>query len=151
MIQNQKGLDLGVKQLISEVNDIIDKLAASQISTIDKSYGDVFTDLVYGMKVTGQLSILDNELNRLDEQLDLTTYSFNKFLDIQITLIKGSALTTFNQKFCFLVHDHIACAQNQPDVLVTLSGLTWTYHVEEVGAELATKFSCVPSKAGISK
>ena len=151
LIQNQKGLDLGVKQLISEVNDIIDKLAANQMSTLDKSYGDVFTDLVYGMKVTGQLSILDNELNRLDEQLDLTTYSFNKFLDIQITLIKGSALTTFNQKFCFLVHDHIACAQNQPDVQVTLSGLTWTYHVEEVGAELATKFSCVPSKAGISK
>ena len=151
LIQNQKGLDLGVKQLISEVNDIIDKLAANQMSTLDKSYGDVFTDLVYGMKVTGQLSILDNELNRLDEQLDLTTYSFNKFLDIQITLIKGSALTTFNQKFCFLVHDHITCAQNQPDVQVTLSGLTWTYHVEEVGAELATKFSCVPSKAGISK
>ena len=151
LIQNQKGLDLGVKELITEVNTIIDKLAKSQLSTLDASYGDVFTDLVYGIKVAGQISILDNEFNRLKEQVDLATYSLNKFLDIQITLMKGSALTTFNQKFCFLVHDHIACAQNQPDIQVTLSGITWTYHVEEVEAEVATKFSCVPAKAGISK
>ena len=147
LVQNQRNLNLGQRALIDEVNKIFE--AGSIINS--SNYGKILSDLVFGSKVIGSLHSLHSQFERAKQQISLATYTLNKFLNVQINLLKGSAASAFNQQFCFLYNEIIGCSQNQPNVIVSLSSITWKYHLEKVIVSKSTKFSCVPSKAGISK
>ena len=154
LLRNQRNLNLGQQKLIDAVN----KLVASEndpLSTLLPAKGVDFqvilSDLVFSNKLYGSFQENISQMQRVKEQLSLAIYSLNKFLNIQISLFKGSAGSAFNIKFCFMMESSVGCSQNQPEVSVDDRSITWKYNLEKVTVEKSTRFSCVPAKLGISK
>ena len=148
LIRNYNKLSLGQNQLISTVNSI---LSENKLDINKDELLNTVSDLVFCSKITGAEENNKRQFQRLEQQVVLSLYSLNKMITSSVTLLKGTALSSFGTPHCLLQNGEIGCSRNQPDVSVEKTGLTYEYHLEKVITLDALKFACVPTDHGLSK